>query len=130
MNPVNVVVDTSVWIEFFKGKPFPDVERALKEGRVYLSPIVVAELLSGVRSKREETQLMEFMSELPMVETPIEHWIAVGRLRCRCLRKGFSLSTPDAHIAQATLDLNGRLYTQDAIFRKIMPIAGIKVAAG
>ncbi|MEW6055793.1 MAG: PIN domain-containing protein, partial [Bdellovibrionota bacterium] len=42
-----LVVDTSVWISYFAGKPLSDLDLALKEGRVHLSPVVLAELLSA-----------------------------------------------------------------------------------
>ena len=42
-----IIVDTSVWIDFFRGKEIPFLEEALKEGRVILSPVIVAELISS-----------------------------------------------------------------------------------
>lgn len=116
---MNVIVDTSIWIDFFKGGLFPEVESALKEGMVYLTPLIASELISGVRTAPEEKELLDWIRTLPLVETLLSHWINVGHLRSKCQKKGVTISTPDAHIAQATLDIAGVLYTSDSIFSKI-----------
>lgn len=123
---MNVIVDTRVWIHFFRGKSYPEIETALKEGRVYLTGLIVAELLSGVSSATEEKKLTEWVESLPLAETPLSHWLNVGRLRNKCLKKGLSISTPDGHIAQATLDLGGLLLTSDRIFSKLPLSLGLK----
>ncbi|HEX5035999.1 MAG TPA: PIN domain-containing protein [bacterium] len=122
-----LLVDTSVWIDFFRGQSFPELELALKEGRVVLSPIVLAELISGVHNKNEEKQLAEFLHELPLHATPEEHWIAVGRLRHQAASHGISMSIPDAHIAQCARDLEGYLLTRDQIFQKVAAIGAVKL---
>ncbi|MBI2338853.1 MAG: hypothetical protein HYU99_00595 [Deltaproteobacteria bacterium] len=40
-------------------------------------------------------------------------------MRNKCQKKGVNTSTPDAHIAQSTLDIAGILYTSDSVFSKI-----------
>ncbi len=124
---MNVVVDTSVWVDFFRGMPVPALEEALKEARVYITPVVVAELISGIKSKKEEQALLDVLTNLPLTDNSLEHWIEVGKLRQRCLKKGIALSTPDAHIAQSSYATSGLLMTKDKIFSKIARIAGIKV---
>lgn len=126
---MNVVVDTSVWIEFFRGRDLPILERAMKEGYAYITPVIVAEIMSGIHSEKKIKSLVSFFKELPLVEDPFAHWIAVGRLRAVCQAKGFMLSTPDAHIAQACLDLEASLYTHDAIFKKIAPLIRLSLVS-
>ncbi len=124
---MNALVDTSVWIDFFRGVDCPELEESLSRGWVWTSPVVVAELLSGVRSPKEERDLLAFLEALPLSETPLAHWIAVGRLRQFSLKQGISLSTPDAHIAQTALDLKATLYTRDRVFAKIAPLFKLDV---
>lgn len=120
MNSVNVlIVDTSIWIDFFRGSTFPNVELALKEARIILSPLVVAELMSGSRNVRDANNLRVFLAELQIHHTPFEHWVTVGRLRNFLANQGINVSIPDAHIAQCTLDLGGYLVSHDRIFQKI-----------
>jgi predicted nucleic acid-binding protein len=95
------------------------IDEALAEGRVYLPPIVVAELLSGKMTTRQRRQLESFLLDLPLCEPSLEHWMRVGSFRAHLFSKGLSISTPDAHIAQCALDLNAELLSEDQVFFKI-----------
>ena len=47
-----MIADTRIWIDFLGGNPGEDIERfrqALKDGRVMMAPVVLAELLSSTR---------------------------------------------------------------------------------
>ena len=125
-----LVVDTSVWIDFFSGRTFPELEQALKDGRVTLSPIVRAELLSGPMSPAREKQLIDFLDDLDYYPTTESHWTAVGRARRLYGENGLKVSIPDAHIAQCALETDGILYSFDRIFSRltrIIPLRMIKV---
>ncbi len=122
-----IVVDTSSWILYFRGQNFSNIDLALKEGRVFLPPIVAAELLSGALNRKQRENLLGFINELPFCDTPPEHWIKVGTLRAMLYRQGFSVSTPDAHIAQCCLDLDGYLLTQDKIFKKVAALIKLRM---
>jgi predicted nucleic acid-binding protein len=114
-----VVVDTSVWIDYFAGRGLPLLDDALRQGSVVLPPVVVAELVSGAHRPGERQAMIEFLDDLPIHETARSHWIQVGELRLRCRERGLSVSTPDAHVAQCALDLDALLLALDDIFPKI-----------
>lgn len=124
-----LVADTSIWVEFFRGRPLPALEQALDRGFVVLPPIVGAELLSSPLARKRE-QLADMLRELPLHPTPFEHWANVGALRARMRRAGLSVSTPDAHIAQCALDCAGLLWTRDAIFSKVAKHCSLRLFAG
>ena len=123
-----LVVDTSSFIDYLAGQPLPELEEALVEGRVFLPPIVVAELLSCTNGRRYEADIVEAISPLPLCVAQRDHWIRVGRLRGELSRKGISVSTPDAHIAQCSIDLNGLLLTRDRVFSRIARHCPLKLA--
>jgi len=57
---VNVLIDTSAWIDFFRdssGAAGDMVAELIRLDRAYLTGPVMAELLHGARGKREATQL-------------------------------------------------------------------------
>lgn len=114
-----IVVDTSIWIQAFRGKEIPLLEEALKGGRVVLPPLVLAELLSGVRNKNEERRLIQFLSYVPLHPVGRSHWKNVGLLRAALGREGLAASIPDCHIAQCALEIEGLLLTEDKIFTKM-----------
>ena len=125
-----VVVDTSTWIEFLAGRKAPEFEAALAQGAVVLPPIVVAELVSGARSARDRESILELLRDLPVHETPFEHWVRVGELRRRLIAKGEIISTPDAHVAQCALDRDDLLLSRDAVFARVARLEPLRVSPG
>ena len=122
-----LVVDTSAWITFLRTGQ-PSVELALQESRAFITPVVAAELMSGLVNKRQERDLEQLITELPLTEAPLSHWMAVGRLRRRLATAGFTVSTPDAHVCQSALDLDAYLLTEDAIFKKVARLIHLRLA--
>ncbi len=116
---VGLIVDTSVWIDFFGGESIPILEDALALGSVVLPPIVVAELVSGARKASDRAALVDLIDDLPIHETPRDHWVRVGELQRRLIEKGHAISTPDAHVAQCALDRDAPLLTRDRAFSRI-----------
>lgn len=123
-----LIVDTSSWVLYFKGATFPAIDDALREGRLYLPVVVAAELTSGQISPAKRAALLEFLRELPLADASVEHWFRVGELRLRASRKGLSVSTPDAHIAQSCLELRARLISEDKIFKKLRDVVSPDLA--
>jgi predicted nucleic acid-binding protein len=99
-----LVVDTSSWISYFAGRGSPLVDEALGEGRVLLSPVVAAELLSGTLRRDEQAELEDLLTGLELCRCDLGHWLRVGRLLAVLRKAGLSISTPDAHVAQCALD--------------------------
>jgi predicted nucleic acid-binding protein len=124
---VGLVVDTSVWIDFFGGRSVPLLEDALALGSVVLPPLVVAELVSGVRRDADRAVLVDLLDDLPLHETPRDHWIRVGELRRALARKGLGVSTPDAHVAQCALDRDAPLLSRDRVFSRIARHAPLRL---
>jgi predicted nucleic acid-binding protein len=116
---VSVVVDTSVWIAFFRGKTQIAFEEALKDGQIVVPPIVAAELLSSAHSKRQVKQLEHLFASLGILQTTDAHWMSVGSLRRSLSIRGMHLSIPDVHIAMCAIERGGSLMSHDAIFEKI-----------
>jgi len=122
-----VVADTSAWVEFFAGRPADRLEDALRLGSVTVPPIVVAELLSGVRGA-DRLAMIDLLADLELAPTGLSNWIAVGDLRAALARGGLAVSTPDAHVAQCALDGDALLLTRDAIFGKIAAKTRLRVS--
>jgi predicted nucleic acid-binding protein len=114
-----LVIDTSSWISYFAGTGSALVDEALAEGRVHITPIVAAELLSGRLTPRRRGELEDLLSDLPTCVADLDHWFRVGALRAGLRTKGLNVSTPDAHVAQSALDMRADLLTEDALFRRI-----------
>ena len=122
-----VVVDTSVWVDFFAGRPSERLEEALHAAAVTVPPVVAAELLSGARGA-DRLVTLDLLADLALAPTPFTHWIAVGDLRATLKRGGLTVSTPDAHVAQCALDQDALLLSHDAIFTRIAGATALRVA--
>jgi predicted nucleic acid-binding protein len=114
-----IVVDTSIWVDFFRGTSMPALEAALRDGGVILAPLVAAELMSAPLSIKKRGALADFLRDLPLHSTPLSHWEAVGALRASLASKAVTVSTPDAHIAQCAIEARGRLWSRDTIFTHV-----------
>ena len=123
-----LVVDTSSWIAWLAGGGSPLVEPALEEGRVHVPVVVAAELLSGRLDRSERADLEDLLSDLPALGSGLEHWFRVGKLRSDLGRKGLSVSTPDAHVAQCSLDAEADLLTEDRVFERIAKVVPLRLA--
>ena len=121
----NVLVDTSVWIDYFNktdSMPGEYVEQLLKNGKVVSSGIVLVELLQGAKIKKEFDAILESMVALPFLETTFNTWIEAGRISFSLRRKGITIPTTDLIIASLALENNCLIYTSDPHFNKIPEI--------
>ena len=124
-----LVVDTSSWISYLAHqREERRIEDALDDGRLHLPPVVAAELAAGKLTHRQRTRLHELLAELPLVVCDLRHWLRTGELRARLASKGLSVSTPDAHVAQCTLDLDADLLSEDAVFAPVSLHPGLRLS--
>jgi len=125
-----LVIDTSAWIPYLAGTGGDAISEALDEGRVYLPPVVAAELLSGSMSASQRRELEASLEDLPWCAMDRAHWFRVGALRASLRAKGLSVSTPDAHVAQCALDLGAELLTHDGVFAHLARHVPLKLVGG
>jgi predicted nucleic acid-binding protein len=123
-----VLVDTGVFIDFFRGRSQRDdrLVSLLRGRRVTLSPLVKLELLVGVR-KDERRMLEDTLSPLPL----IEHTHALMELAIELVpivrRTGLCPGIPDYLIAIEALSCNLVLYSGDSIVRSLGQALGVDV---
>jgi predicted nucleic acid-binding protein len=125
---VDVIVDSSGWIDFLSGRPAAAVQDAIATGRVVLPPLVVAELLSGNLAPYQRAAVGELLQDFPLHETPLLHWMNVGELRRSLATHGVNVTIPDAHVAQCAIDRRAMLYSGDEIFTRIARHTPLRIA--
>ena len=83
MNTVRILVDTSVWIDFFRGRPTSEVTRLkaiVGRQEVVIGDLILAELLQGIRYDSDlrwvEARLAPF-EIVPLVSESIARQSAV-----------------------------------------------------
>lgn len=93
-----------------------------------LSPLVIAELLSGENTPGQLETIGNLLQEFPMHATPLGHWIDVGELRRMLRGRGVNVTIPDAHLAQCAIELRGTIVSRDEIFLRIAALTPLRVA--
>ena len=113
---MNVLVDSSVWIAYFRGSGAADrMDWLISEGLVATNDLILAELLPSllVRGENRLARLLRETVRFPL--TP--DWDDVIKLQTVCLRNGINqVGIPDLLIAQHARQHHLRLYTLDRHF--------------
>jgi predicted nucleic acid-binding protein len=126
-----IFVDTSIWIEYFRGKNPRIVEHMrdlLDQDQVALASIVWLELLSGA-SKIEMPHLKRVLSALPRfypneaVWQRVEEWIFEG------IKKGQRFSATDLLIASTAAEQDSKIWSLDFDYKRMNKLGFIKLAA-
>lgn len=123
-----IAADTSSLIAFFSGDAGEDVEQvdaALAASQLCLPAPVLSELLSNPRLARD---VVDELTDLPLLEPTPGFWYRAGILRSRLLAKRRKARLADALIAQLCLDHEVRLITRDRDFRAFAAGAALDLA--
>ena len=129
LSPDLVLVDTSAWIEFFRGGTHPVadvVDRLLFDDRVALTGVVRAELLQGARNDAQKTALGRQLAATTRLIDPPDMWDRVADLGYSLRRKGFEVRLPDLAIAVVAMAHDIPVLSLDAHFEAIAAISTLR----
>jgi predicted nucleic acid-binding protein len=89
----NVLIDSSVWIEFFKKRePFHSAVLELMDAnRVCCVGLILAELMQGAKSERELSVIRDFTHVFRFLPETPELWAKAGKLSYTLRRKGITV---------------------------------------
>jgi len=114
-----VLVDTSVWIAFFRGKDTNLVDRIaalLKSQKAVYTGIIALELINGAKGHRELQTLDDAFDSMQCIPVTEETYLRAGKLGYEVARKGHTLHTVDLLIAQTAIENRISLMTYDEHF--------------
>ena len=97
-----ILIDTSAWIDFFRGKQnavTDAVQLALQLGLARLCGPVKAELLQGAKTKKEKQQLQVMFSAVENLSANDADWETAGNSLQVLREGGVTLPLTDALIA-------------------------------
>lgn len=125
-----VLIDTSVWIDFFRKKDAELLERIsilLKSGRAVYTGIIALELMNGAKGQKELKALDDLFSTMDKVKESEVTYFDAGRMGCGIAGKGFTLSVVDLLIAQITIENDLFLMTFDRHFDVIAKYSTLRL---
>jgi predicted nucleic acid-binding protein len=128
-----IVVDSSVWIDFFNGVSTPEVDRLdalLGVTPLAIGDLILVEVMQGFRNERDVAtarQLFRSLALLPLLEGS-NPWKAAENYR-QLRRKGITVrKTIDGIIATACIDANLPLLFSDRDFQPYVEHLGLVAA--
>lgn len=120
-----ILVDTSVWINYFKGRE--EVKRLdtfIETNSIVVNDLILSELLPFINQKKE----YELQNLLLNIEKVVLHinWNEIIKMQTENLKNGINkVGVPDLVIAQNVIQHNLYLYSMDKHFKfmsKLFPI--------
>lgn len=118
-----VLVDTSIWIEYFKGnKMVQELVHDTNSFQCYIVGSVLTELLLGIKTTSEKERLITCMNALPMLDIENDDWINAGNTGNLLRQKGITIPLPDLIIFNVAAKNNCAIFSLDKHFDIIKDI--------
>jgi len=124
---MDVLVDTSIWIDYFKGgNDSSDLGALIDENVVVTNDIILAELVPYLKVKKQIT-VIKLLREISRVPMQI-NWDEIVEFQVRCLKAGANgVGIPDLIIAQNAKANNCKIYSLDKHFRLLEQVIKVKL---
>lgn len=113
---MNVLVDSSVWVDYFRGTGWADVlDFLIEENLVVTNDLILTELIPALHL-RKQSHLIALLKEVE--RRPITpNWDELVQMQITCLRNGINgIGIPDLIIAQNAIQCDLQLLARDKHF--------------
>ena len=126
---MDVLVDTSVWIDYFKtGDNAKDLDYLIDENIVAINDIILAELVPYLKVKKQ-LKVVKLLHEINRLPLTI-HWDEIIEFQVKCLKGGANgVGIPDLIIAQNAKQNSCKIYSLDKHFRLLNQVLKVKLHA-
>ena len=123
----DILVDTSVWIDYFKeGNSSSDLDALIDENIVAINDLILAELIPYLKIKKQ-IKVIKLLQEIKKIPIQI-NWEEIVEFQVKCLKSGSNgIGIPDLIIAQNSKSNNCKIYSLDKHFRLLNQILKIKL---
>jgi len=124
---MSVLVDTSVWVEYFRsGNNSEELDFLIDENLIVTNDLILAELIPflKVRKQRKLTNLLLNINKLNLSIS----WGQIIEYQYKCLKNGLNgVGIPDLIIAQNAKQNNCEIYSLDNHFSLMKDILTLKI---
>jgi hypothetical protein len=124
---VSVLVDTSVWVDYFRnGENSNDLDYLIDQDLVVINDIILAELVPYLRLKKQH-KVIGLLQELIQPSLSI-NWSEIIEFQTNCLKSGANdVGIPDLIIAQSALQNGFEIYSLDKHFKVLEEIIDVQL---
>ncbi len=125
-----VLVDTSVWIEYFKGNQKTiGLNNLLDVNTVCINDLILSELLPSINHKKEK-ELKELLLTITKIPLTI-NWNTIIYMQTQNLKNGLNkVGIADLLIAQNVMDNDLELFTLDKHFEIMSSLHDFRLFSG
>ncbi len=126
---MGVLVDTSIWIDYFRaGTNSKDLDYLIDENIIVTNDIILAELAPYLKIKRQ-TKVIKLLQEINRVPLNIS-WDEIIEFQVKCLKGGANgVGIPDLIVAQNAKQNSCKVYSLDKHFRLLNQVLKVKLYA-
>ena len=116
---MSVLVDSSMWIDYFRGSMNDErLGFLIEENLVVVNDLILAELIPALHVRRQR-KLIGLMREIICPPLQLD-WADLIQMQIACLKHGINkVGIPDLVIAQHAIQNHLELYTRDKHFKLI-----------
>lgn len=116
-----ILVDTSIWIDYFRKKAsvFDRLNQLVEEERAVTVRLVIAELIQGAKEEKEIEVIKDLGEVVPILTESPDAWKKAGKLSYELRKKGKTVGLADCYIAVMAGDHKAQLYSHDQHFALI-----------
>ena len=124
---MGILVDTSIWIDYFKGgQSSSDLDVLIDENLVVTNDLILAELIPYLRMNKQFT-VIKLLLEISRIPLHI-NWDEIIEFQVKCLKVGANgIGIPDLIIAQNAKANNCNIYSLDKHFRLLKKVMKVNL---
>jgi predicted nucleic acid-binding protein len=124
---MDVLVDTSIWIDYFRGsKNSEDLDLLIDESLIVINDLILAELIPYLKIKKQ-TKVIDLLQEVNRIPLDIR-WDELIDFQVKCLKSWVNgIGIPDLIIAQNAKQNNCEIYSIDKHFQLLNRVLKIKL---
>lgn len=119
---MSILVDTSIWIEYFRsGNNSEKLDFLIDENLVVINDLILAELVPFLKV-RNQRKIIDLLNNISKLKLSI-NWNQIIEFQVKCLKNGLNgISIPDLIVAQNAKQNSAELYSLDNHFRLMKDI--------
>jgi predicted nucleic acid-binding protein len=116
---MSVLVDSSVWIDYFRGIEKPEVvDFLIEENLIVINDLILTELVPALHV-RKQNRLIALLREVKRYPVHID-WDDITRMQVTCMSNGLNgIGIPDLIVTQNAIQNDLHLLTSDKHFGSI-----------
>jgi predicted nucleic acid-binding protein len=124
---MSVLVDTSIWIEYFRtGNNSEKLEYLIDENLIVINDLILAELVPSLRV-RNQRKIIKLLNDINKLELSI-NWDQLIEFQFKCLKNGLNgIGIPDLIVAQNAKQNHCEIYSLDSHFKLMKDILRLQL---